>query len=303
MITIKEKILERGLLSNSKILIPELDDNRIQKATNELISRGYNIINLDEYSNNYDSYLEMLSKLKFCKNWPYQEIKNYLNDPVNYGLIAVANGDADGLVAGATISTGEIIRRAIRIIGINNNSSCVSSIFFMISKNNKQYFTYSDCGVIPEPDVNQLVEIAYNASNFHKLLSEEEPRTAFLSFSTKGSAKHYRVEKVREAVKLFGKKYKNILHDGELQFDSAIDPEVAKLKDPSSKLNGNANVFIFPNLDSGNIAYKITQRIGGYTALGPLLQGLKKPVHDLSRGCSVDDIILVAAISALQRET
>ena len=171
----------------------------------------------------------------------------------------------------------------------------------MISEDNKQYFTYSDCGVIPEPDVNQLVDIAYNASNFHKLLSNQEPKVAFLSFSTKGSAEHYRVEKVKEAVKLFSKKHKDILHDGELQFDAAIVPEVAKLKAPSSKLKGEANVFIFPNLDSGNIAYKITERIGGYCALGPLLQGLKKPIHDLSRGCKVEDIILIAAISALQK--
>ena len=145
--------------------------------------------------------------------------------------------------------------------------------------------------MIPEPNTEQLVDIAYNASNFHKLLSENNPRTAFLSFSTKGSAQHYRVEKIQEAVKLFGKKYSDILHDGELQFDAAICPEVAKLKDSSSKLNGRANVFIFPNLDSGNIAYKITERLGGYTALGPLLQGLNRPVHDLSRGCSVEDII------------
>ena len=156
--------------------------------------------------------------------------------------------------------------------------------------------------MIPEPDVNQLVDIAYNASNFHQLLSKEEPRVAFLSFSTKGSAEHYRVEKIKEAVKLFTRKHANILHDGELQFDSAIIPEVAKLKAPSSVIKGNANVLIFPNLDAGNIAYKITERIGKYSALGPLLQGLRKPIHDLSRGCKVEDIILVTAISALQKE-
>ena len=301
MPTIKQSILDRGLLSKAKILIPEVGDRRIQEATAELRTMGYNIVDIDEHSDKYDEYLEMLSKLKFSKNWPYKQIKKYLDDPINYGLVAVANGDADGLVGGATISTGEMIRKSIRIIGVNNHSTCISSIFFMISNCDEGYFTYSDCGVIPEPDIKQLVEIAYNASNFHNLLSEDEPRIAFLSFSTKGSSEHYRVERVQEAVKLFGKKYKDILHDGELQFDAAICPEVVKIKDSSSKLNGEANVFIFPNLDSGNIAYKITERLGGYTALGPLLQGLNKPIHDLSRGCSVEDIILVAAITALQK--
>ena len=299
---IKKNIIERGLKTHSKIILPEISDPRIQEASKELISIGYNIVSLEDYQGSYDEYLEMLSKMKFCKNWPYEEIKKYLEDPLIFGLVAVANGDADSLVAGAITSTAEVIRNSIRIVGISDNSKCVSSIFFMISKDNKKYLTYSDCGVIPEPDVSQLVDIAYNASNFHRLLSGDNPRTAFLSFSTKGSAEHYRVQKVKEAVKLFGRKHGDILHDGELQFDSAIDSQVAKLKSPSSVLKGRANVFIFPNLDSGNIAYKITERLGGYSAIGPLLQGLKKPVHDLSRGCKIEDIVLVSAISALQKK-
>ena len=131
-------------------------------------------------------------------------------------------------------------------------------------------------------------------------MSEEEPRTAFLSFSTKGSAQHYRVEKIQEAVKLFGRKHKDILHDGELQFDSAMVPEVAKVKAPSSKLNGEANVFIFPNLDAGNIGYKITQQLGGAEAIGPILQGLAKPANDLSRGCSATDVTQMIAVTILQ---
>ena len=261
--SIKDRILDRGLSKKAKIIIPELTDDRVKKAIKTLKSIGYDIVDVNSCRNNYDNYLEMLSKLKFCKSWPYKQIESYLDDPINLGLIAVANGDADGLVAGATISTADIIRKSIRIIGVHNNSSCVSSIFFMISPDEKQYLTYSDCGVIPEPDINQLVDIAYNASHFHELLSEKKARTAFLSFSTKGSAEHYRVEKIREAVKLFGKKHDDILHDGELQFDAALIPEIAKLKDSSSKLNGNANVLIFPNLDAGNIGYKITQRLVG----------------------------------------
>ena len=301
MKSIKEDIIHRGLELKARILLPEINDDRIKKAKQELKSIGYEIVDIDDYRINYDNYLEMLSTMKFCKNWPYEEMKKYLSNPLHYGMMAVANGDADGLVAGASTATSDVIRGAIRIVGVKDNSNCVSSIFFMISEDNKKYYTYSDCGVIPEPDINQLVDIAYNASNFHQLLSTEEPRVAFLSFSTKGSAEHYRVEKVKEAVKLFTRKHADILHDGELQFDSAIIPEVAKLKAPSSVLKGTANVLVFPNLDAGNIAYKITERIGGYCALGPLLQGLKKPVHDLSRGCKVDDIVLVAAISALQK--
>ncbi len=302
MKNIKQQIIDRGLESKAKIILPEVNDDRVKKATRKLLSMGYDIVDINDYNNNYDDYLDMLSRMKFCKNWPYEEIKKYLDNPLHYGMMAVSNGDADGLVAGAITSTSEVIRSSIRIIGISENSNSVSSIFFMIPNDSSRCLTYSDCGVIPEPDVKQLVDIAYNASGFHQLLSLEEPKVAFLSFSTKGSAEHYRVEKVKEAVKLFGKKYKDVLHDGELQFDSAIVPKVAKLKAPSSKIKGKANVLIFPNLDAGNIAYKITERIGGYSALGPLLQGLKKPVHDLSRGCKVDDIVLVTAISALQKE-
>ena len=171
----------------------------------------------------------------------------------------------------------------------------------MISPDGEKAFTFGDCAVIPEPDSRQLAEIAAESAVFHQLLTREEPIVAFLSFSTKGSASHYRVEKVRDAVEIFSRKYPQIIHDGELQVDAAIIPEVNKLKVPGSPIEGGANVLIFPNLDAGNIAYKITQRLAGYSAWGPLLQGLNKPIHDLSRGCSVDDIINVSAIAALQR--
>ena len=153
---------------------------------------------------------------------------------------------------------------------------------------------------VPEPNIKQFCSIAYEAACSHELLSGEKPKVAFLSFSTKGSAEHYRVNRIQEAYKLFTKKYPDILCDGELQFDSAINSDIAKKKNANSILDGDANVFVFPDLDSGNIAYKITQHIGGYCALGPLLQGLNKPFHDLSRGCSVDDIVSVSMIAALQ---
>ena len=170
----------------------------------------------------------------------------------------------------------------------------------MVSPNEDLAFSFADCAVIPEPDSNQLVDIAYESSKFHELLTSEKPIIAFLSFSTKGSSSHYRVDKVKKAVDIFGVKYPNILHDGEMQFDAAIDTEVAQSKKANKVLNGNANVFIFPDLDSGNIAYKITEHLAGYSAWGPLLHGLNKPIHDLSRGCDVDDIVSVSMIAALQ---
>ena len=149
-------------------------------------------------------------------------------------------------------------------------------------------------------DINQLVDIAYNASNFHQLLSKEEPRVAFLSFSTKGSAEHYKVKRMQDAVKIFSNKYPNIIHDGEMQFDAAINFDIAKNKNAHSVLKGKGNVFIFPDLSSANIAYKITQHLGNFDAWGPLLNGLNKPIHDLSRGATVDDIINISAIAAFE---
>ena len=172
----------------------------------------------------------------------------------------------------------------------------------MISTEGDKAYTFADCAVIPEPDSEQLASIAADSAEFHQLLTDEVPAVAFLSFSTKGSASHYRVARVQSAVQLFSKKYPHFIHDGEVQIDAAIIPEINRKKIPNSPLKGAANVLIFPNLDAGNIAYKIARQMGNYTAWGPLLQGLNKPVHDLSRSCSTDDIINVAAITAMQKE-
>jgi phosphate acetyltransferase len=171
----------------------------------------------------------------------------------------------------------------------------------MISPNADAAYTFADCAVIPEPTSDQLASIAGESASNHSLLTGEEPRVAFLSFSTKGSANHRRVSHVKDAVKKFSEKHPNILHDGELQLDSALVPAVAANKAKDSPLAGKASVLIFPSLEAGNIAYKITERLAGYTALGPLLQGLNKPVHDLSRGCSSADIVNVATIAAMQK--
>jgi len=170
----------------------------------------------------------------------------------------------------------------------------------MINPNGLNAYTYADCGVIPEPNVKQLVSIAYNTAVTHEMISKETPKIAFLSFSTNGSAEHYTIKRIQEAVNIFSTKYPNILCEGEIQFDAAINESIATKKNENSLLNGQANVFIFPDLNSANIAYKITQYLGGYNAWGPLLNGFNKPIHDLSRGCNVDDIVNISLIAALE---
>ena len=298
----KERLIQEGISTGARIVLPEIDDSRIVDAKRELLQMGFNIVDMDNSSESIFDLKNSISALKFTKNWTDEQLNIFLENPLNMGMSMVANGLADGLVAGAITSTSDVIRAAIRMVGVKPRSKWVSSIFFMVSPDGKKAFTYSDCGVIPEPTSDQLVAIAKDASEFHELLSAETPKVVFLSFSTKGSADHYRVKRVADATRIFSNKYGHIAHDGELQFDAAVDQVVASRKAPESPLQGNANVMIFPNLDAGNIAYKITERLAGYSAWGPLLQGLNKPVHDLSRGCSVDDIILVAAIAALQKD-
>jgi|TARA_B110000196_G_scaffold14943_1_gene11959 phosphate acetyltransferase len=297
----RERIINLGKEAGAQIVLPEKEDPRIGEAAKELSSMGFHILQIEDFQDNVDLYLDYLNSLPFTDNWPTDNLREFLNDPLHFAMAMVACDDADCLVAGAITSSSEVIRTAIRMIGIRPTSNNVSSIFLMISPDGDNAYTFADCAVIPDPDSKQLASIAAESAEFHHFLTGEEPVVAFLSFSTKGSASHYRVDRVREAVEIFGKKYPQIIHDGEVQVDAAIIPEVNKLKIPNSPINGEANVLIFPNLDAGNIAYKITQRLGGYFAWGPLLQGLNKPVHDLSRGCTVDDIINVSAIAALQR--
>jgi len=205
------------------------------------------------------------------------------------------------LVAGSITSTSNVLHAAIRIVGVKPKSKWVSSSFFMISPNADTAYTFADCAVIPEPTSDQLASIAGESAPLHYLLTGREPRVAFLSFSTKGSANHRRVSHVREAISIFAESHPDILHDGELQVDSALVPAVAAAKAKDSPLSGNSSVLIFPSLEAGNIAYKLTERLAGYTAWGPLLQGLKKPIYDLSRGCSSADIVNVATIAAMQK--
>ncbi len=282
-------------------MLPEISDSRIQEAQLKMKNMGLNIVNLDKFYDNEHLYKNNLYKKSFTKNWTESMIEDYLKKTLVKGLLLLDNNDVDCVIAGATLPTSDIIRSSIRIIGMDKESKWVTSIFFMTHSENNIAYTYSDCGVIPDPNPEQLASIAFNAAKFHQILTEEIPKIAFLSFSTKGSADHYKVKRVKDAVKLFSKKYPDIIHEGEMQFDAAINEKVSNKKITESALNGDANIFIFPDLDSGNIAYKITQYLAKFNASGPLLCGLSKVVHDLSRGCSIQDIINISTIAAIQK--
>jgi len=210
----------------------------------------------------------------------------------------VRHGDVSGAVAGSINTTGDVMRAAIQIVGMAPGIKAVSSSFIMVMPDGRE-MAFGDCAVIPNPDPDQLASIAISSANTYKILVGEEPYVAMLSFSTKGSAKHEDVDKVLEALEKVKQFDPNLKVDGELQFDAAILSDVGKRKAPGSPVAGKANVFVFPDLDAGNIGYKIAQRLAGAEAVGPVVQGLAKPYNDLSRGCSVDDIINVACICSV----
>jgi phosphate acetyltransferase len=245
---------------------------------------------------------DVLYERRKHKGMTLDEARKLSLDPLYFGALMVKTGRAQGSVAGAVHSTGDVIRAALYCIGLAPGIKVVSSSFMMVMPTGKVYM-YSDGAVVPDPDAEQLASIAVSAAQIHQALTGEEPVVAMLSYSTKGSAEGPSIDKVRQATKMAKKLRPQLRIDGELQVDAAVVPAIAEKKAPGSSVKGDANVFIFPDLDAGNIAYKITQRLAGAQAIGPLVQGLEKPAFDLSRGCNASDIVNVAAINALLSAT
>lgn len=240
-----------------------------------------------------------LYQIRGAKGLSQEEAGRLSGEPLYLATMLVRFGIADGCVAGAAQPTGQVLRSAFEVIGLAPGVRTASSVFLMILPEGRT-LTFADCAVLPYPNATQLAEIAVASARTHQRLTGESPSVAMLSFSTKGSATHESVLKVREATALAQAMAPEIAIDGELQFDAAYVEHVGSRKAPDSPVAGRANVFVFPNLDAGNIGYKIVERVGGAEALGPILQGLAKPIHDLSRGCKTEDVVTLSAICALQ---
>lgn len=278
-------------LTDHNLCIPILLKNEVDLDTKVPILDIENHPKLMEYAH---SFYEKRKHKGITQEQALQTVK----DPLFFASSMLASGDADGGVAGSVSTTGDVLRASIQTIGLKEGSKVVSSTFLM-SFDDGRVFTYGDCGVVPYPTSEQLASIAIDSADTHQKLTGDEPKVAMLSFSTMGSANHERVDLVREALVMAKSQHPELIIDGELQFDAAYVAAVGKRKAPDSKVAGNSNVFIFPNLDAGNISYKITERLAGATATGPIIQGLAKPMMDLSRGCSWEDIVNEACVAAL----
>ena len=245
------------------------------------------------------AFADAFYQLRKHKGITPQEAATAVQEPLIYAALLVHLGRAQGTVGGAVETTSNVVRAALQVIGKAKGTALVSSCFLMFPPQS-QAMVYSDCGLVIDPDAHELAEIAAMAAQSCRDLLQQDPKVAMLSFSTKGSAAHSSVSKVQQATELTRKAHPSLPIDGELQFDAAFDPSVGAAKAPGSQVAGAANVMVFPNLDAGNIGYKITQRMGGATAIGPILQGLAKPANDLSRGCTSEDVLQMIAVTVMQ---
>lgn len=303
----------RTIMAAKKILSNEIasvtllgNQDEISKLAKE---NGLNLGKVEvinpEHSADFNDYVADFMELRKKKNISEEDAKATIAKPLFFGAMLVRHDKADASVAGAINTTGDVLRAAIQVIGLKAGIKTVSSNFMMTlpkyRDEHDKVFLYADGAVMPNPNAEELASIAASTAETMVNLLGMEPKVAFLSFSTKGSAKHPDVDKVVKALELFKAQYPDIKADGEFQVDAAIVPEVAASKAPGSVINGEANILIFPDLDAGNIAYKLTQRLANASATGPIIQGLAKPANDLSRGCSVDDIVDVTAIAILMK--
>ncbi|MCX8952390.1 phosphate acetyltransferase [Ruegeria sp. NA] len=294
---------QRANLADIILVGPYAEVEAALKDQGAAASRGVEIHD-PKTSDLTEEFAEAFFELRQHKGVDRAKARAAVETPPVYAAMLVRSGRATGTVGGAVHTTGEIVRAAIQVIGMAPDAGMVSSFFLMYPPENAQpgarAMLYSDCGLVINPTASELSKIAIASATSARTLLQVDPKIAMLSFSTKGSAKHPDVDKVIEATEALRQAAPDLNVDGELQFDAAFVPSVGERKSPGSSVAGQANVMIFPNLDAGNIGYKITQRLGGYTAIGPVLQGLAKPANDLSRGCSAEDVTQMIAVTALQ---